>query len=362
MTNRSNAKGFPPPTVPTEDPHAATTDVDLGQGPGVGSDPATQTEAATTPRRYRWLEAAALPVLFAVTILVFGAVEPQTFLSVGNAASVLGTNTVLLLVTAAVLLPLILSEFDLSLGSIAGLSGMVLAILNVQGHMPVLPAALIAVAVAGGVGAINAALIVRFDNNSFIVTLATGTAVTGIVYGISGSQTVSGTSPALSAWVFSNTFLGIPLEFYYGIALMLVGWYVIEMTPLGQRMTFIGQSHSVANLSGIRVSRVRVYTFIAAGLVAGLAGVVAVGTAGSADPTTGPGLVLPAFAAAFLGSTAVRPGRPNMLGAIIAVYFLAVGIDGLQLLGVQNYVHGIFYGVALIVAVTASQLLKKRYR
>lgn len=327
-----------------------------------GGPPSDGVPPGPSRRHPRWLEASGLPLLFVIVLIVYGATEPSTFISVGNAASVFGTNTVLLLVTGAVLLPLVLNEFDLSVGAVAGLAAMTTAVLNVEFHIPILLAVLVALGAAAVVGAVNALLIVLFDNNSFIITLATGTAATGVVYWMSASETISGTSAAFSTWVFGKSFLGIPVEFYYGLAIMLVAWYVLEMTPLGQRMAFVGQSRAVATLSGIRVQRIRALTFVAAGVIAGVAGAIQVGTAGSANPINGPDLLLPAFAAAFLGSTTIRPGRSNVGGAVIAVYFLAVGIDGLELFGAQNYVNDIFYGVALIVAVTASQLLKRRFR
>lgn len=334
-----------------------------GAAPEGGKAPGQPQARAPRARfgRFRWLEASALPLLFVIMALVFSLTESQ-FLTVGNASSVFGTNTVLIGVMVAALLPLIVGEFDLSVGATAGLSGMLLAVLNTEDHMNVMLAALVAVVAATVVGVVNGFFVVVLSNNSFIVTLGSGTAVTGLVYWMSGSQTISGTSASLGNWVFANTFLGIPLQFYYGLALVLIGWYVLEMTPLGQRIAFVGQSRSVASLSGIKVERIRYGTFVVAGLVAGLAGIVAVGTSGSADPTNGPGLMLPALAAAFLGSTTIRPGRLNMIGALIAVYFLAVGVDGLELLGVQNFVQDIFYGAALVVAVSTSQLLKRGLR
>lgn len=310
----------------------------------------------------RWVEAVALPALFILLVVVFTIAEPGSFMTMGNWSAVLGTNTALVAVMAGALVPLIVGEFDLSVGAVAGFSAMLIAVLNTSDHMPVLLAALIAVAAAAAIGAINAVFTVWFDNNSFIVTLGVSTAVTGVVLLISNSQTVSGTSQALGNWVFGKTLLGIPLEFYYGLALVLIAWYVLEMTPLGQRVSFVGQSRKVARLSGIKVDRVRMGAFVAAGTIAGLAGVILVGTAGSADPSSGPDLMLPALAAGFLGSTTVRPGRINMIGALIAVYFLAVGVAGLELLGVQNWVQNIFYGAALVLAVSVTRLVKRRSR
>lgn len=333
------------------------------------ADATASTTGAPTPAARpwwapssRWAEAGALPGLFIMLVVVFSIAEPSSFMTVGNWSAVLGTNTALVGVMAGALIPLIVGEFDLSVGAVAGFSAMLLAVLNTTDHVPVLLAALIAVAAGGAVGAINAVFTVWFDNNSFIVTLGVSTAITGVVLLISGSQTISGTSQGLSNWVFGKTLFGIPLEFYYGLLLVVVAWYVLEMTPLGQRVAFVGQSRKVARLSGIRVDRVRMGAFVVAGLMAGLAGVILVGTAGSADPSSGPDLMLPALAAGFLGSTTVRPGRLNMAGALIAVYFLAVGVDGLELLGVQNWVQNVFYGAALVLAVSVTQLIKRRSR
>ncbi len=313
----------------------------------------------TRDRSLKLAEAAALPVLFVAMVVVFAALEPGSYLSVGNIASVLGTNTVLLVIMVGALIPLLVGEFDLSVASVSGFSAMLVATLNVNLHMAAPLACLVALAASAAVGAFNAFFVVYFDNNSFIITLASGTAVTGIVYAISGSQTVSGIDQGLSTWTYGNTLFGIPLEFYYGLAVVLVAWWVLEMTPLGQRTMFTGQSRSVARLSGVRVPRIRSGAFVFAGLVSGISGILAVGTAGSADPSSGPALLLPALAAVFLGMTTIRPGRQNVVGAAIAAYFLAAGVAGLELLGVQNWVEDVFYGGALVIAVTASQLLRR---
>jgi ribose transport system permease protein len=331
-------------------------------GTETGPDPEHGPERANSGRSLRWVEAAALPILFIVIGVIFSIASPSSFLTVGNVSSVLGTNTVLVGVMAAALIPLIVGEFDLSVGAVTGLAGMIVAVLNGEHHMEVLLACLIAVLAALACGAINALFVVALDNNSFIVTLGVGTAATGVVYWMSGSETVSGTSAALSNGIYDTTLLGIPVEFYYGLILILILWYVLEMTPLGQRVTFVGQSRSVARLSGIRVDRTRAGAFLAAGVIAGLAGVVSVATSGAADPASGPDLLLPALAAAFLGSTTFRPGRLNMIGALIAVYFLAMGVDGLELLGVQDWVQDVFYGGALVLAVAITRLLKRRVR
>jgi ribose transport system permease protein len=96
------------------------------------------------------------------------------------------------------------------------------------------------------------------------------------------------------------------------------------------------------------------------GLISGIAGVLYAGTTGAADPSSGSQLLLPAFAAAFLGATTVMPGRFNPWGSLIAVYFLVTGITGLQLMGVESFVQQLFYGGALVLAVALSQIARRR--
>ncbi|HWG00468.1 MAG TPA: ABC transporter permease [Trebonia sp.] len=184
--------------------------------------------------------------------------------------------------------------------------------------------------------------------------------VQGIIYVISGDNSVGIVSAALSNWVFTNEFLSIPLEFYYGLAIFLVVWYVLSFTPVGQKALVIGQSREVARLSGVRVDRQRSWAFILGAVIAAIAGIAYAATNGTVDPTAGSNLILPAYAAVFLGATAIKVGRINPLGALIAVYFLATGTAGLELLGVQSYIQQIFYGVALVVAITMPKATRDR--
>jgi ribose transport system permease protein len=141
---------------------------------------------------------------------------------------------------------------------------------------------------------------------------------------------------------------------------VIVLWYVLTYTAVGRRLLFVGRGRSVARLSGLRVNTLRFSALAGSGLMAGLAGVLYAGTTGGADPTSGASFLLPAFAAAYLGATAVSPGRFNAWGAFIAVYFLVTGITGLQLLGVDSFVQQLFYGGALVLAVALSQIVRRR--
>jgi ribose transport system permease protein len=297
---------------------------------------------------------------FAVLIIVFSIAMPQRFLTTGNLANILGSQAVLFMISLAALIPTLLGEFvDISLGATAGLTAMTIAILDVNFDWPVLLSCLGGLVVALLVGAVNAFFVVRFKNDPFIITVGTMTIIEGVIFLISDRNSVGPVTREFTNWVYSNKLFGIPLEFYYGLAFFLLVWYVLSFTPVGQKAIVVGQSREVARLSGIHVSRYRTLGFIIGAGIAGIAGIFFAATNGTVDPNAGASLILPAFAAVFLGGTAFKPGRMNPLGTFFAVYFLATGTLGLQLLGTQNYVQQIFYGGVLVLAVTVPKLRRR---
>jgi ribose transport system permease protein len=299
-----------------------------------------------------------LPVVWLMVIALFGALQPDTFLTAANFQTIFGSQAVLAVLALGLLLPLTAGDYDLSVASALSLSAMVTALLNVNQGWPIGLAVAAALAAAAIVGVVNGALIVLLDLDSFIATLGTGAFVSGLVLWISGSETVGGISDSLVNAVIVWDFLGIPLAFWYGLVLCAGLWYVLELTPLGRRLLFTGRGRSVARLGGVRVARARFGALVAAASVAGLAGVLYAGTIGGADPSSGADFLLPAFAGAFLGATTITPGRFNAWGTLIAIYFLVTGVTGLQLLGVESFVQQLFYGGALVVAVVVSRLAR----
>ena len=304
----------------------------------------------------RW----ALVVAWAVVVLVFSLIKPDTYPTSGNFQTIFGSQAVLLVLTLGLIVTLTTGDFDLSIASNMSLSAMLIAVLNTQHHWAILPAILFAVAASTSLGVINGGLVVLVGVDSFIVTLGSGTIALGIVQWISHGNNITGAATILTTWTIGNRIAGISLIFYYGVIATLLLFYVFEFTPLGRRLLFVGRGRSVSRLSGLRVSRIRWGAFVVTGLFAGLAGVMYAGSLGGADPASGQTFLLPAFAASFLGATAIYPGRFNPIGTFIAVYFLVSGITGLQLLGVQNFVQQLFYGGALVIAVTLSQFARRR--
>ncbi|MFJ8025701.1 hypothetical protein [Streptomyces sp. NPDC096311] len=142
----------------------------------------------------------------------------------------------------------------------------------------------------------------------------------------------------------------------FWIALVLAGviWFVLEHRPVGRYMYATGSNAEAARLAGVRTNRVIFGTIVCTALIATIAGIVVTSRIATGSPTIGPPYLLPAFAAAFLGSTQIRQGRFNVLGTLIAVYALATGVKGLQLAGAPFWLPDLFNGIALLVAVALS--------
>jgi ribose transport system permease protein len=308
----------------------------------------------------RLLRSYALVGAWIVVIVIFTVLRPDVFPTGANVSTMLGSQSVLLVLALGLIIPLFVGDFDLSIAGVLALSSMLTALLNVNHGWPIWLAVIAAIVLSALVGVINGVLIVKLDLDSFVVTLGTSTLLIGLVQWLSASNTVTGVAAELMNMITINRFLGVSLSFWYGVILTIVIWWVLSRTPLGQRMLFVGRGRSVARLSGLHVDRIRFGSFVASSTIAGLAGIIYVGTLGGADPSSGFDFLLPAFAAAYLGATAVTPGRFNAFGTLIAVYFLVTGITGLQQLGAQSFVQQLFYGAALIVAVALARITRKR--
>jgi ribose transport system permease protein len=308
----------------------------------------------------QFVERYALIGVWLVLIAVFSLLLPDTFFTGRNFRIIFGSQTILLVLTLGLVIALAVSEFDLSVGAVLSFAFQTTVILNVVVGLPIGWTVLIVVLAAVLFGGLNAMVIVFVGVHSIIATLASATLLTGFVQLISDNKIVTGVSGNLLA-VTNTRLLGLPLLSYYGLGFCFFIWYVLQHTPVGRYLYFVGQGTEVARLAGVNVKAVRVGALIAAAVVAAVAGILLAGVRGSSTPENGAAWLLPAYAAAFLGATAVVPGRFNAWGSFVAVYFLVTGFTGLQLAGLSSWVQDVFYGGSLLIAVTLARLPRGRH-
>lgn len=335
--------------------HAAVAQADMVTGP-------TPERSSTSLRGAAGWFAARFSIIgvWILLAVIFGSLRSETFLTSGSFKTIFGSQQALVFMTAALLCTILVGEFvDMSVASNFGLAATLVTVLNVNHGWNVWLAAVAALLASTLVGAINGLLVVKAGVNTIVVTLGMGTVLLGLALWLTNLMPVSGLPSSFQNLSFHQLF-GLPVSFYYGLALMLGFAYLLHFTPLGRNMRFVGESREVSRLAGVRVTRVRIGAFTFAGLIAGIGGVLSASQTGGFDPNSSQAYLLPIFAATFLGTAVLQPGRFNPLGTLIAVYFLATGVLGLQLLGAAAWVSDVFYGGVLVIAVTLSTLLNKK--
>lgn len=301
-----------------------------------------------------------LLLAFLAVILLFSALNPRSFPTVPNLQLIALTQATVGLIALAVMLPMIVGQFDLSAGFQFGFAQGLCAVMIVRwGVHPGL--AIVAVLAMGALfGLANGLLITRLRLPSFTTTLGVGIIVLGATQLVTGDQIVSGRIPRWFVGLGREKLLGVPLPFLY---LLIAGgclWFALRYTVWGRRCYAVGSNAAAARLAGIDADRSIVQAMVIGGLLSAVAGCISVMNLGSSSPTIGLGTLLPAFAGAFLGATAFEPGRFNVPGTLVAVYLVGTGITGLQQLGATSFVEQFFNGAALLLAVIFASLASRR--
>ncbi|KUN09250.1 ABC transporter permease [Streptomyces yokosukanensis] len=311
------------------------------------------------------ISAYGLLALTALLFLVFSLALPRTFPTRDTVDSILSNQSIPAVLALAATVPIVTGAFDLSIGYGLGLAHvMVLHLIVDQGWS--WPWACLVVIAAGAVVGVLNGVVVEFGHiDSFIATLGTGSilyAVTGWVTG--GGRIVPGPQglPAAFTDLYDSRFLGLPVPAFYVLALAIVLWLVLERLPLGRYLYVVGSNPRAAELVGIPTRKYTVYAFTASGLIVGFAGVLLAAQQQIGNPSLGLDYLLPAFVGALLGSTAIRPGRPNALGTLVAVAVLAVGLTGIGQMGADFWTIPLFYGGTLVLAVGLAGYSARRLR
>lgn len=316
----------------------------------------------TSPSKRKWRHMGAelaLPAVLIISFIAFSLARPETFPTVGNVRGILLTQSVLAILALGAMFPLIVGDFDLSIAGNLGLGTVLVTGLSSRNDVPLWMATLIALIACGLVGLVNGLLVYRLNLNAFISTLAMGLILAGATDWYTGSQVIYENIPKALPDFGKGQLWGIPYPVILVGLLTIAIWFVLEQTPVGRYLYAVGGSKEAARLAGINVTRLGIGAFITCGVLAGCAGVLEAAVIGTGNSSIGSWFLLPAFAACFLGATTIRVGSFNAFGTIIAVITIAVGVAGLNLVGIPFYIEPIFNGAILIIAVLATRFLRR---
>lgn len=328
--------------------------------------PVSSVDGALRLRRFdhRWVVEFLLDHLvwfmLAAVLAVFSLTIPHYF-QIGIFANIVEQSTFVGVMAIGLAIVIIAGNMDLSVESTMALSAMVTGILFASRGVGlgfafspewlVLPVSLVlALAVGGAVGAINAWLVVRLRMNAFIVTLASYIWVRGLVVAISGGRSAQDLPPSLRV-IGIETFLAIPLIAWIAIACYAVSAFIMSKTPFGRHVTMIGGNPVATFRAGIRVDRLIAVTFVVSGAVAGLAGwLLAIRTSG-ATANLGVGMLFNAFAAVVIGGVSLKGGIGQLPGVYAGVLMLSSIHTAINLMGLPAHYTQMILGGLVLAAV-----------
>ena len=301
-----------------------------------------------------------VPALVLLGLCGVSAVLSDRFLSPANLSNVLLQAAVLTVITIGMTYVIVGGGFDLSVGSIVALSGVVGAELMLKVG--------IGAGIAGGivtglvVGLVNGAVVAGLGVSPFIATLGTMALVRGFALLLTAGAPVVGDEGLPQAFVVfgSNRWLGVPLLVWTAGALCVAFGWALHRTAYGVRVFAVGGNREAAYLSGIAVDRITVSTYAVSGVTAGIAGVLLASRLQSGQPTAGEFYELNSIAAVVLGGAALHGGEGKLYKSMIGVLIMTVLANSLNLVGVDSYWQRIAIGLVIVAAAAADQARRRR--
>jgi simple sugar transport system permease protein len=318
----------------------------------------------------RWLTRPELAAIAgSILVFVFFAVVAgdSGFLTLGGTASYLEVAAQLGIVAVPVSLLMIAGEFDLSVGSMVGAAGMIIAISVTEYGWPLSVAVLVAFAVALAVGFLNGYLVIWTGLPSFIVTLAMLFALRGLTIGFSRlltARTQIGLSDEISGSplrpLFAGTLGSFSVSILWWIGLAVLATWVLQRTVFGNWIFAAGGDPNAARNVGVPVNRVKIILFMCTALSAALLATIQVLDAGSADVLRGELLELQAIAASVIGGVLLTGGYGSVVGAVFGALIFGMVQQGIFFIGVSTDWFLVFVGVMLLIAVVFNNFIRKR--
>lgn len=321
--------------------------------------PAVTTRRARVRRIVGWLARYGTLVALAMMIAIFSVLAPGDFPTLSNLVNVVNQASLTAIISVGLTVPMIVGEFDLSIGYLASLAGVFVTGFMVNQHLPIIVAILAVLIVGALVGLVNGLLVTKAGVNAVIATLGVGTVLIGLNYGYSAGIPVAAGVPDAFLRIAFGSFLGIPNDIIIMAVVVAILWVLLNRTDAGQRIQAVGGNPEAARLSGIRVHRVKIAAFMIASVCAALTGILLASLIGSGSTTAGDGYLLDAFAAVFLGSVTLRDGEFHILGTLVGVLIIGVAYNGLAIFGAPTFDQYVVKGLILIAAVALSTVARR---
>lgn len=299
------------------------------------------------PRRGGPVRQLVVPLLLALELVVFATLS-DNFLTSGNLANVVLNSVDLALIAGGLTLVIILGGIDVSTGPALGVVAWVVGTLTVS-SVPPLVVVVLAITLGGLMGLINGAIVSLLNVTAIIATLGTAAVWQTTLFGLWAGTDLF--APPVSTYAAADRLFGVPTVAFLVVVVYAVLWYVSRYRAFGRHVYAVGNDIEAARLSGVRVRRVTLLTYVLVGALVGLAAVIYMARVGVVQASSGADLSLAAIAAVVVGGTSITGGRGSVIGTLFGVLFIAVLQNGVVLTGVPPLWNGVLVGLFILVAV-----------
>ena len=297
-------------------------------------------------------------IALALIVAVFGALRPTAFLTLRNFINITRQIAPLVIISIGATLVMSINEFDLSIGAMASLGGVMAALLAVKG-LPMGVCFTLPLLAAMAIGFVNGFIVTRFRVLSFITSLVMSTVIAGLIYRLTGGATVFQDIPPAFSWLGNFKLGSVPLLSIIMVAFVLAFAFVMRHTVPGRRMYAIGGNQETAVIAGINVPLFKNLAFALCAALACVAGMLIASRVGSANTTAGDAYFLKSYAAVYIGCTVSRKGVPNVPGTLVGAAILGTLTNGLTMLQMPTYMQDILTGAIIVLAVILQRLGRK---
>ncbi|WP_414474864.1 ABC transporter permease [Microvirga sp. M2] len=295
-------------------------------------------------------------LLALILALILSLLSPY-FLTTNNLLNLLDQSVVMGIVAIGMTFVILTGGIDLSVGSVAGLTGVVLGLALQQFPIPI--AIVLAILSGAGIGLLSGVFIGQFGLAAFVVTLGMMAIARSLAYIFSGATSITNLPSNLSDIVYAS-FLGLPANVLALLTLYMVAWGYLTYTKGGRTIYAIGSNREAARTAGLNVVLYNIVPYVVSGALAAVATIFSAAQIMSIDPLAGTGLELDAIAAVVIGGASLFGGRGSLVGTLIGVFIMVMIRNGLNLLGVSPFWQGSAVGGVIIAAVLIERIVSRR--
>ncbi|RIV28143.1 ABC transporter permease [Alicyclobacillaceae bacterium I2511] len=293
-----------------------------------------------------------------VLMIILSFVSPA-FLTTDNLNTTVLSVVMMAIVSVGMTVALVSGGFDLSVGSVMSMAGVVAGAF-VLGGMNIWPAIILALIASFGSGLVTGTFIGRVKINAFIMTLGMQGVIQGVAYVVTQGAPLSVPLPNAFTFLGQGYIWGIPTLIWILMIVIVIADYLMRHAVVAKKVYYLGSNQNAAFLSGIRVGKVQTWIYIVTALLAGLAGILTLSRFSVATPTAGQGMELQAIAACIIGGASLSGGEGSVLGALLGSLLVGIVDDALVLLNVSVYWQSLVIGLVLIGAVTTDVLTHRQ--